>query len=87
MQRSVPACNSSVFCCRLASRQCMCNLVHKLVSLLQAVLYRRYVLAALAAAAAVGVRQNNAVWAAFSLGVIATSLAPPGLNNCRHLTY
>jgi hypothetical protein len=39
------------------------------VSAGQAVLRRRYVQAALAACAAMAVRQNSAVWAAFSLGV------------------
>lgn len=37
--------------------------------MVQAVLRRRYVQAALAACAAMAVRQNSAVWAAFSLGV------------------
>ena len=40
-----------------------------LPSVMQAVLRRRYVQAALAACAAMAVRQNSAVWAAFSLGV------------------
>jgi DIE2/ALG10 family len=47
----------------------------QLTVVLQAVLHKRYALAALAAAAAVGVRQNNAIWSAFSLGVSATCLA------------
>ena len=56
--------------------------------LLQAVLHRRYVLAAVVAAAAVAVRQNNAVWAAFSLGVIVSVLGPLGSDtfNTAHLT-
>jgi hypothetical protein len=42
---------------------------HEVSSQVQAVLRRRYVQAALAACAAMAVRQNSAVWAAFSLGV------------------
>ena len=45
---------------------CMVSIV---VAGMQAVLRRRYVQAALAACATMAVRQNSAVWAAFSLGV------------------
>jgi DIE2/ALG10 family len=57
--------------------------------LLQAVLHRRYVLAAVGAAAAVSVRQNNAVWADFSLGVTVSFLGPVGSDtfNTGQLAY
>lgn len=45
-----------------------------LSAVVQAVLRRRYVQAALAACAAMAVRQNSAVWAAFSLGVRSYTL-------------
>jgi hypothetical protein len=51
-------------------------------SLTQAVLRRRYVQAALAACAAMAVRQNSAVWAAFSLGVRSYTLVKHMCCNC-----
>lgn len=76
-------CRSYLHCCALqrcqfAKSECTCmafcfSAAHahtcQCVTLSQACLEQRYLLAALAAAAATGVRQTNAVWAAFALGV------------------
>lgn len=86
MQQPAPACTLQVF---PAVRWPVCVQFGALVGpLLQAVLHRRYRIAAVVAAAAVVVRQNNAVWAAFSLGVTVSILGRLGRDifNTGHLT-